>query len=148
MSLSGIPPAYLGYADVIELREQLVHTNVAFATEIIDIQENISNGLTKIIDIIAQIKGFSFNPSMYTQVMLIPPITLILQLIEMSLSSIGNISGIFQTLQMPIDPYFFLQQYIPYINWEEFKEKTDQYALLQQTKAKVDSLNPDGASYR
>jgi len=29
MSLSGIPPAYLGYADIIELREQLVHTNVS-----------------------------------------------------------------------------------------------------------------------
>jgi len=149
MSLSGIPPAYLGYADVIELREQLVHTNVAFATEIVDIQENVTGGLNKIIDIIAQIKDLKIGdkqikPSEYVQIGLIPPITLILQLIEMSLSSIGNINGIFQTLQTSIDPYYFLQQYIPYINWDEFKKKADQYVLLQQTKAKVDAASGEG----
>ena len=55
MSLSGIPPAYLGYADVIELREQLVHTNISFATEIIDMQEITTAGLTKFVDIFAEI---------------------------------------------------------------------------------------------
>lgn len=128
------------------MREQLVHTNIAFATEIVDMQENLSAGLTKFIDIIADIKDFKFKPSEYIQISLIPPITLIVQFIEMTLSSIGNINGIFQTLQTPIDPYFFLQQYIPYINWDEFKKKADEYVLLQSTKNKIDAANPDNAS--
>lgn len=130
---------------MIELREQLVHTNVAFATEIVDMQENLSSGLTRFLDIVAEIKGLDYKPSDYVQIALIPPITLILQLVEMSLSSIGNINGIFQTLQTPIDPYFFLQQYIPYINWEEFKKKAEEYTLEQQTKTKTDNTNPDNA---
>lgn len=36
IALSGIPAPYLGYMDVVELREQLVHSNVSFATEITD----------------------------------------------------------------------------------------------------------------
>jgi len=128
---------------VIELREQLVHTNVAFATEIVDMQENLSSGLTKFLDIVAEIKGMNIKPSDYIQISLIPPITLILQLIEMTLSSIGNINGIFQTLATPIDPFFFLQQYIPYINWDEFKKRADEYTLEQQTKGKIDTKNPE-----
>jgi hypothetical protein len=64
-----------------------------------------------------------------------------LQLIEMSLSSIGNINGIFQTLQTPIDPFFFLQQYVPFIDWEEFKSRASEYALTQATKTDIDNTN-------
>jgi len=123
MSLSGVPPAYLGYADIIELREQLVHTNVAFATELSDIQEGISAGLTKFLDIIARMKGLDFVPSQYVQINLIPPIVLMVQLIEMTLSSIGNMVSAFQAMSIPIDPYFLLEKYIPYIDWDSFKEK-------------------------
>ncbi len=144
MSLSGIPPAYLGYADVIELREQLVHTNVSFATEIIDMQENITAGLTKFVDIVAEILKVNYKPSEYVQIKLIPPIVLILQLIEMTLSSIGNINGIFQTLQTPVDPYFFLKQYVPYIDWEAFKEAADVYTTAQKTKAEIDANKGGG----
>ena len=129
---------------VIELREQLVHTNISFATEIIDIQEGISAALTKTIDIIAEIKGIGYRPSEFIQLSLIPPITLILQLIEMSLSSIGNINGIFQTLATPVDPFFFLQQYIPFIDWDQFKEKADAYVLQQETKANIRAKNNAG----
>ena len=139
MSLSGIPPAYLGYADVIELREQLVHTNISFATEIIDMQEIITAGLTKFVDIVAEILHLRYKPSEYVQIKLIPPIVLILQLIEMTLSSIGNINGIFQTLQTPVDPYFFLKQYVPYIDWDAFKEAADQYTTTQKAKAEIDA---------
>jgi len=41
----------LGYADVIELREQLIHANVSFATEIIDIQDNINVALDKVLSV-------------------------------------------------------------------------------------------------
>jgi len=127
MSLSGVPPAYLGYADVIELREQLVHTNVSFATEISDIQEGISANLTKLIDIIAKIKKYDFVPSNYIQITLIPPIVLMVQLIEMTLSSIGNMFSAFQSMQIPADPYFLLEKYIPYINWDSFKTRAKKF---------------------
>lgn len=146
MSLSGIPPAYLGYADVIELREQLVHTNISFATEIIDMQENITAGLTKFVDIVAEVLNVNYKPSEYVQIKLIPPIVLILQLIEMTLSSIGNINGIFQTLQTPVDPYFFLKQYVPYIDWEAFKEAADNYTTVQKTKSEIETNKGAGDS--
>jgi len=134
MSLSGIPPAYLGYADVIELREQLVHTNVAFATELSDIQEGVSAGLTKFLDIVARMKGLSFVPSQYVQINLIPPIVLMVQLIEMTLSSIGNMASAFQSMSIPMDPYFLLEKYIPYIDWDSFKARANIYKTDTDTE--------------
>ncbi len=121
IALSGVPAPYLGYMDVVELREQLVHTNTTFATEIADMQEQDNESLTKIVDIVAEIKGKEFKPSDHITMSLIPPVVLIVQLIEMTLSSIGNIAGVFTNLQLPIDPYFFLEKYVPHINWDEFK---------------------------
>ncbi len=134
MSLSGIPPAYLGYADIIELREQLVHTNVSFATEISDMQEGVSANLTKFIDIVAKINKLDFVPSEYIQIALIPPIVLMVQLIEMTLSSIGNMFSAFQAMYIPADPYFLLEKYIPYIDWASFKERAKQYAVEIDTE--------------
>jgi len=84
-------------------------------------QEQDNESLTKIVDIIAEIKGKEFRPSEYTTLSLIPPVVLIVQLIEMTLSSIGNIAGVFTNLQLPIDPYFFLEKYVPHIDWDKFK---------------------------
>jgi len=94
---------------IIELREQLVHTNVSFATEISDMQEGISANLTKFVDIVAKINKLDFVPSEYIQIALIPPIVLMVQLIEMTLSSIGNMFSAFQAMQIPADPYFLLE---------------------------------------
>lgn len=143
MSLSGIPPACLGYADVIELREQLVHTNTSFATEIIDIQQNLSLGTTRVVDIVAEIKKIPIRPSKFSQVSLIPPIVLMLQLIEMTMGSIGNITGVFQTLQLPSDPYFLLQKYMPYIDWETYKKSADKFQGENLIKRDMDASNPD-----
>jgi hypothetical protein len=99
IALSGIPAPYLGYMDVVELREQLVHSNVTFATEISDMQENDNDALSRMVDIIAEIKELGYKPSKYVKVSLIPPVVLIVQLIEMTLSSIGNIAGVFTNLQ-------------------------------------------------
>ena len=127
---------------VIELREQLVHTNVAFATEISDIQEGISGGLTKLLDIIARLKGLTFIPSKYVSIQLIPPIVLMVQLIEMTLSSIGNMASAFQSMQVPIDPYFLLEKYIPYIDWDSFKARAEQYKTDMDTGADLNANNP------
>jgi hypothetical protein len=144
MSLSGIPPAYLGYADIIELREQLVHTNIAFATEISDIQEGISVGLTKFLDIVARHKNLDYKPSDYVSIQLIPPIVLMVQLIEMTLSSIGNMTSAFQSMQIPYDPYFLLEKYLPYINWESFKQKAVEYRTSTDTEANLNATNVTG----
>ena len=142
MSLSGIPPAYLGYADIIELREQLVHTNVSFATEITDLQEGLSAGMTKFLDIVARNKNLGFVPSQYVSIQLIPPIVLMVQLIEMTLSSIGNMASAFQSMNIPMDPYFLLEKYIPYIDWDSFKERARQYKTDLDTEADLNAGNP------
>ena len=134
IALSGIPAPYLGYMDVVELREQLVHTNVGFATEIIDQQENDIKGINQIIDIVADIKKLNYIPSKYTTVSLIPPVVLILQLIEMTLSSVGNIAGVFQNMNLQIDPYYFLEQYVPHINWKSFKLASEKKIVEDKTK--------------
>jgi len=134
IALSGVPAPYLGYMDVVELREQLVHTNVTFATEISDMQENDNECLSRIIDIIAEIKGMKYKPSKYVKVSLIPPVVLIVQLIEMTLSSIGNIAGVFTNLQLPIDPYFFLEKYVPHIDWKKFKEAAEEDSIDTKTR--------------
>lgn len=139
MSLSGIPPAYLGYADIMELREQIVHTNVAFATEITEIQEGISANLTRFLDIIASINGLPFKPSEYVQISLIPPIVLMVQLIEMTLSSIGNMFSAFQAMSIPADPYFLLEKYIPYIDWVSFKERAVKIGTEIETGTDIDN---------
>jgi hypothetical protein len=130
---------------VIELREQLVHTNVAFATEIAEIQEGISNGLTKFLDIVARNKNLGFVPSQYVSIQLIPPIVLMVQLIEMTLSSIGNMTSAFQSMMIPFDPYFLLEKYIPYIDWDSFKEKAKQYKTDMDTEADLNAGNPPPA---
>ncbi len=136
IALSGVPAPYLGYMDVVELREQLVHTNVTFATEISDMQENDNQCLTKILDIIAEIKEMDYKPSKFVTVTLIPPVVLIVQLIEMTLSSIGNIASVFTNLQVDVDPYFFLEKYVPHIDWGKFKEAADR--SKSETKTKTD----------
>jgi hypothetical protein len=127
---------------VIELREQLVHTNVAFATEISDLQEGISAGLTKFMDIVARNKNLDFVPSKYISIQLIPPIVLMVQLIEMTLSSIGNMTSAFQAMQIPFDPYFLLEKYIPYIDWEAFKNRAALYRTDMDTDSDLNANNP------
>lgn len=142
ISLSGVPAPYLGYTDVVELREQLIHINISFATEISDLQENISNGLNELMDIIAEKIGIKDNderliPSNYVEITLIPPVVLILQLIEMTLSSVGNIIGIFQQMNIPFDPYHLLEKYIPYIDWVNFKSLAEKFLRVSTAKAKL-----------
>jgi hypothetical protein len=110
---------------VVELREQLIHSNVSFSTEIADIQENDNAAITRLVDIIAEVEKLEYQPSKFYTLQLIPPVVLILQLVEMTMSSIGNIFGIFQSAAIDFDPYYFLEKYVPYIDWEDFKTKSE-----------------------
>ena len=53
----------------------------------------------------------------------------------MTLSSIGNVTSVFQNMGMVIDPYFFLEQYVPHIDWQKFKQSSSKY----QAKASVEA---------
>jgi len=131
ISLSGIPAVYLGYQDSVELREQLMHVNVSFATEIIDMQENDINCINSIISKIAiSSDAININPTKHIQISLLPPIILMVQLIESTLGSVGNIVTTFQNMDIPTDPFYFLEQYIQQIDWVKFKES----ALIYQAE--------------
>lgn len=129
----------MGFNETIELREQLVHANVTFATEISDIQESINESLkgltTKLFYLVD--RNESSNPNHDALITLTPPVVLILQLIEMTTSSIGNILSTFQNLEIPADPYYLLQQYIPYIDWDDFKEAAKKYKMENSTNSEM-----------
>jgi len=136
VSLSGIPSPYLGLQDTVQLTEQLSHINQSFAVEISDQQENDIKSINDLIYKISKVAGLDFDPTEYTSVSLTPPIVLVLQLIESTLNSVGNIAGIFGNLQIPVDPYYLLQQYVPQIDWDIFKKKAEEY---QKQKAALSS---------
>jgi len=129
---------------VVELREQLIHANVTFATEIVDIQENLNEGLNKLVDIIAEVEELPYTPSDYYTMSLIPPIVLILQLIEMTLSSVSNIMGTFQAGAIPFDPYYFLEKYVPHVDWVDFKKASEEYLRIMKIKTEMsgEGTNP------
>ncbi len=128
--------------DVIELREQLANINQNFATEISNHQDNDIQSLNSLLNkIFKELNTFEEDdnkklmiPTDYIHVSLIPPITLLLQLIEGTLQSVGNISGIFNNLQIPVDPYYLLEQYVPHIDWNKFKDKANEYKLKDKLK--------------
>lgn len=113
--------------------------NLAFATEIADIQESITKELNRMIDYIAEIVGCNVKPSDYLEITMIPPVVLMLQLIEMTAGSANNIITVFQTLQLPIDPINFLKKYIPFLNWDEFEEQAKKYAVDKNVETELKS---------
>jgi len=122
----------LGYNDVVELREQLVHSNVTFATEVISIQTQINEGLTDLIDRIAEILNFNDKPSTYNIISLKVPVVLLLQMIETIMSSISNIQQNFQASQIEFDPTYLLKMYVPSLDWDEFLKAGREYKLLKK----------------
>jgi len=124
MTLSGIPAVYLG-ADAPELREALVHSNTVFASEISDLQGIINNTTNKLLSEISKI--VYGEPLTSVRFSLIPPVVLILQLIEMTLGSIGNIAGVFSSLQIPFNPWDFLEKYVPYEDWSAFRKSSEKF---------------------
>jgi len=133
----------MGFNEVVELREQLVHANVTFATEIADIQESFNESIKGLTDKVFYMvnKNQQSSPNDYGNIILTPPVVLMLQLLETTMSSVSNILASFQNLEIPTDPYYLLEQYIPYVDWNEFREQAKKYNIKQQT---ADSIGDKG----
>jgi hypothetical protein len=134
VSLSGVPSPYLGMQDSVQLAEQLAHINQTFAVDIADQQQNDVSCINELIFKISRVMGLDYDPTEYVTVSLTPPVVLILQLIESTLNSVGNIAGIFRNLNIPVDPYHLLEQYVPQIDWQMFKQKADQFERENEVK--------------
>lgn len=134
IALSGVPAPYLGYNEVIELRDQLSHINITFATSIIEYQYVFNKGLNTLIDKICMECGLQYKNSDYKELALIPPIILILQLLESTVSSVNNVINSLNGMQIVSDPYYLLKQYIPHMDWDAFKQASDLYTMEKETK--------------
>ncbi len=129
----------LGYGDVVELQSQLVHVNLSFANEIADVQEAITKELNRMIDTIAEMVDYGVQPTEFVSVGLVPPVVLMLQLIEMTSGSANNILGVFQSLQLPVDPIGFLKKYVPYLDWEELEDQAKTYSVEHDAETEFKS---------
>jgi len=139
IALSGVPAPYLGYADTVELREQLVTANVVFANTISSIQEVVTRGLTKLFDISFRIcnnDNVDYKLSDIVSLRLTPPIVLMLQTLESTTSSIGNILQVLQTMRtIHNNPLFLLKRFVPYIDWDEYQRQGQLDSLLNPPPA-------------
>jgi hypothetical protein len=88
----------------------------------------------------AKILKIGYNPTEYAKVMLIPPITLMLQLIETSMTTINNVITTLNGLQIKIDPILLLEQYVPYVNWKKLLEKSDKSNLQNSISNELTSV--------
>ena len=139
IALSGVPAPYLGYGDVVELQSQLVHVNLNFATTIADVQETATKEMNRMLDTIADMVEYGIRPSAFISVGMVPPVVLMLQLIEMTSGSANNILGVFQSLQLPVDPIGFLKKYVPYLDWEELEEQAKTYTVEHDAETEFKS---------
>lgn len=139
IALSGVPAPYLGYNEVIELRDHLVHINVTFAAEIVSIQQVINSGIQEINRKVAKILTLNDNPNDFVKTTLRPPVILLLQMIETIMASISNIQQNLQVANISFNPYYLLKRFLPTIDWEEFSKEADMFELFMKGKGK----NPD-----
>ena len=103
-------------------------------------QDNDNAGLNKLVDIIARESGLSFSPSKYNEISLIPPVALLLQLIEMLLASTGNIISSFTNIGVEFDPYFLLEKYIPHMDWYKFRKAAEHKKSKQSVSDKIEGI--------
>jgi hypothetical protein len=140
IALSGIPASYLGWPENIDMREQLVHANVALATEISNVQHNFNVSINSVIDRISEIVGLQ-KPSKNIEVTLYPPAILQLQMIELSITSVTNLINILSEMKsVHINPITLLKKYIPFIDWDEIIKESDMLNQKEKTKFANQSL--------
>lgn len=147
IALSGVPSSYLGYQDVADLRDQLIHANVVFATEISAIQKNFNDNLTKLAARVADItKVNSSNKVLENiQITLIPPTVLVLQSIEASINSISTIQRIFAEIpEIDVDPLYLLKRYSPMIDWNEFEKEAQDFKMRKKVSSSTGDTNAMG----
>ena len=112
----------------------MVNINITFATEIIAIQTIINYALTEFNDKVAKRLGFDIIPSDYVSIMLKPPVILLLQMLESTMSSIGNIQMSLQSASIDFNPYYLLKKFIPNIDWDEFASQAREFALYKASQ--------------
>jgi len=120
---SGIPLQYLGYATDVELREQLVQTNIMFFNEISDIQHSLNISIQELIDKIFYIVDGD-KVSDKVKIKLFPPITLLMQIIDQSMQSVTSLVSTLSSdpFNIKVNPIDLLEKMVPYLNWRELKE--------------------------
>lgn len=144
IALSGVPSSYLGYADVVEIREALVSANVAFAAKISNQQENDCNALNKLVDIISEMVGVNYRPTDFSRVMFIPPSVLKLQVIEQAITSISNIQQSFGTMlnsEEKVDITRLLKEYVPDLDWDSLFKTVEQREIVKITTDEIKGTN-------
>jgi hypothetical protein len=142
---TGIPAVYLNSAETIDLRETLVNLNINFANDIINkqsyIEEGLNSLLSNIFNLILEMNGINdkINISNLFEIKLNPPLVLQLQSNEALITSVGNIVGLLNQMQVVINPSDLLKHYIPSIDWdklikegEKFKQEETKQAIIQQ----------------
>ncbi|MBC8427579.1 MAG: hypothetical protein H8D97_01670 [Proteobacteria bacterium] len=148
IALSGVPAAFLGYQDHYELREQLIHTNIQFATTISSIQNTINVSMNDLMDRVSLDIGFNEPMSEYVKVSLVPPVSLILQLVESTITSVSNIQRVF--MEMPIlkdaDPTYLLRRYVPYIDWDDYLKEAKAFKLQKNVLKDRQSMDPNAGT--
>ncbi|MEM4385622.1 MAG: hypothetical protein QXD03_03650 [Candidatus Anstonellales archaeon] len=134
ISVSGVPAAYLGFPDIVELRDQLVSINICFATEISAYQEIVCNSLSDMVRKICRVCEIE-DLTKHVTIHITPPILLMLQMLEATVGSITNISTQLQSLRgVFIDPVEILKQYVPYIDWDSMAEKGRELLVKLQSE--------------
>ncbi len=134
IAATGIPSVYLNIADQADVRETLVNLNIGFANTVSSYQDNIDEGINKAVSIVFNIilenNGYEETDvvlSNYFKIALNPPVILMLQAAEASISSVANIVGMLNGIQFTIDPQKILEQYIPQIDWKDLKKSGTTY---------------------
>lgn len=150
ISLSGVPSSYLGYQDVVELKDQLVNVNIVFANDISAIQKNFNDNLTSLVARASEIVKFKKYSEVKSNVHigLIPPTVLVLQNIEASINSISTIQRIFAEIpEIDVDPMFLLRRYCPMINWDEFEKEAGDFKQRKKVSSATGDTNAMGGRY-
>lgn len=150
ISLSGVPSSYLGYQDVVELKDQLVNVNIVFANDISAIQKNFNDNLTLMAARASEL--VKFKPSSEVKhnvhIGLIPPTVLVLQNIESSINSISTIQRIFAEIpEIDVDPMYLLRRYCPMINWDEFEKEAGDFKQRKKVSATTGDTNAMGGRF-
>jgi hypothetical protein len=96
----------------------------------------MANAMDELVDKLADLLEYKISPSDYINLSFTPPVILMLQLFETTLSSVGNIVQVFASIPgLKVDPYYLLKRYIPDINWDEFEKAGAQFV----TKMKMET---------
>ena len=148
IALSGVPAPYLGYNDQVELRDHLVHINVSFAAEIVNVQQAINSGISDVIENVGEILDLKETTNDHVQLTLRPPVVLLLQMIETIMASITNIQQNLQATNLNFNPYYLLKRFLPTIDWEEFATEAEEFELLMKGKGKGDDDGQGGGGGR